>query len=201
MPASPSLATYSAPEELESGSATKETFEYFDQPIDDDDDDDGDDDDEADDDEAEDMKDEHRQYFREPTDDEIDGGSENDGDAEQEVFSESDDDDEDMPELIRDEDEEQDDDRNDEDARVGNGHVNAQQDPAQAPDPNEEMEANLDDDMEGAMEGVDMFDYLSLFLTFHTAIGLRGPILTVLQNASSMLLSLINADRLFRRLL
>ena len=76
--------------------------------------------------------------------------------------------------------------------RAGNGHVNAQQDPAQAPDRNEEIEANLDDDMEEAMEGVDMFDCLLLFLTFHTAIGLRGPILTVLQNIRSMLLSLIN---------
>ena len=35
--ASPSLATYSASEELESGNATKETFEYLNQLLDDDD--------------------------------------------------------------------------------------------------------------------------------------------------------------------
>ena len=60
--------------------------------------------------------------------------------------------------------------------RVGNGiinpPVNDQVDPvAPAQEVNEEIEPNLDDDMEGAME----------------AIGLRGPILTVLQNVGDVL--------------
>lgn len=59
---------------------------------------------------------------------------------------------------------------------VGNGVVNPpvndQADPVPpAQEVNEEIEPNLDDDMEGAME----------------AIGLRGPVLTVLQNVSLVL--------------
>lgn len=59
---------------------------------------------------------------------------------------------------------------------VGNGVVNPpvddQVDPvAPAQEANEEMEPNMDDDMEGAME----------------AIGLRGPVLTVLQNVGVIL--------------
>ena len=67
----------------------------------------------------------------------------------------------------------------------GNGAVNPpgndQVDPvAPIQEANEEMEPNLDDDMEGAME----------------AIGLRGPILTVLQNVSGSLF----VDHRFRQL-
>lgn len=61
--------------------------------------------------------------------------------------------------------------------RVGNGVVdppqNDQMDPVMpAQEANDEVEPNLDDDMEGAME----------------AIGLRGPILTVLQNVCVVLI-------------
>jgi hypothetical protein len=135
-PASPSLATYSAPEELESGGSTKKSSEYFDQPVIDD--------------AEEDLHEEFQHYFKD--DDADNPPSENDGYAGQEPYSESEEDD-DIQELNRDEDEDHDDDRGVEDLRVGNGHADPQQDPAQAPDPNDDMEANLDDDMEGAMEG------------------------------------------------
>ena len=66
---------------------------------------------------------------------------------------------------------------------VGNGVVNPpvndQVDPvAPVQEVNEEMEPNLDDDMEGAME----------------AIGLRGPILTVLQNVGVFVLWVITFE-------
>jgi len=55
---------------------------------------------------------------------------------------------------------------------IANPPANDQADPvAPAQEANEEMEINLDDDMEGAME----------------AIGLRGPVLTVLQNVGAVL--------------
>ena len=65
---------------------------------------------------------------------------------------------------------------------VGNGIVdppaNDQEDPvAPVQEVNEELEPNLDDDMEGAME----------------AIGLRGPVLTVLQNVGVILVLLVIA--------
>jgi len=170
-PASPSLATYSAPEELEGGSTTK-NIDYFDQPVlvEEEEDDDDDDDDEDDEGEEAGMEEQMRQYFRDRTDAEAMVGEE------AHTESEDDEDEEELPELelIRDEDDE-DDERElgpgpEEVERRGNGHANPQQDIAQMPDLNEDLEGNLDDDMDGILE----------------AVGLRGPFLTVLQNAALM---------------
>ena len=60
---------------------------------------------------------------------------------------------------------------------IANPPANDQVDPvAPVQEANEEVEVNLDDDMEGAME----------------AIGLRGPVLTVLQNVSVLVLHAIS---------
>lgn len=135
-PESPSLATYTAPEELEAGSSSG--IEYFDRPLVEDDD--TEDDDEEDDDM--DMEAEHDHYFREPTEEEEEAD-------EGEMNTESEDEDDEVPELVRELEEEQ----GDEGEEEVNGHAGLQQDIVQLPDPNDDMEANLDDDMDGALEG------------------------------------------------
>ena len=190
--ASPSLATYRAPEELEGGPST--LVGYFDQ-------------------EGfteEELKMEHEVYFRKPDDEERHSGLE-DTPALVQTSDESDEeeDDDDYEHILAGDDEDNDEDEeadalefdgaewedegNEEEVEEqGQIDLEIEQQPAagppaaiQVPDGIEDLEQNVEDDMEGAME----------------AIGMRGPVYGVIQNVCvsfySALLS-INARVLSR---
>ncbi|EFI27420.1 RING finger membrane protein [Coprinopsis cinerea okayama7 len=73
--------------------------------------------------------------------------------------------------------------------------VGEQGDPAEGPvDPNEDIDGNVEDDMEGAMEGeiLRLSSRIQMLIEFK-AIGMRGPIYGVFQNAALMVFVLDTA--------
>ncbi|KDQ50759.1 hypothetical protein JAAARDRAFT_81797 [Jaapia argillacea MUCL 33604] len=174
--ASPNLATYQAPEELEAGPSNLNSVDYFGEDI-----------------RQPDMEEEHRHYFRDPEEEEEEEeDAEDDGNVLGEYpyptspasGLESDDEDELDVEAMRMEMMEVEILENDDDheGREIDGNrlapirdevapVVPPQDQPGGPEANEEADADVQDDMDGAME----------------AIGMRGPIYGIIQNAALMI--------------
>lgn len=177
--ASPGLASYRAPEELnEAQNPTSWGDSSEDSP------------------KEEDMETEYRHFWRDPPNSDSKGGHEHVADDSGD-YHDDDTDVETDAARWRDEDDFHDveDDELDH-FHVPPGHGPPEDNPppegenggAQAvggrpPDANEDLEANVEDDMDGALEGeVSEFFVSALCSDCHTAIGLRGPIHNVLQN-------------------